>query len=388
MRLKSSVCFAFLCAGSSLFMPAVFADRALDPAALPVANDASPVAGIVEENVPGWIWRDTVTIEDTLFHGGAAVAGGPNCYGSFTFHGTGVEVFAIAGPAVVAEGRAHKPGRIKVLLDGKPQTEISLYRSSDQSDVSVFKATKLSDGNHVLELQAVGGWIAVDYLKIEGPASSSGGDVGGDGGSAGIDFSQGFGSAAGLKFNGFARPYGNGILLTDGQGNEASSMFFTRPVAAKTFTTRFRFQFAKDTLGDGLTFCLQNNRPAALGPWGGEMAYKGIDNSVAVKFDLFDNFGEGKNSTGVYFDGAYPALPAVDLAQSGIDLHAGDPIDVVITYNGKTLKVKETDVVTLATAAQSYQIDIPLYTGPRAYAGFTASMGGAISTLYLNSWTM
>jgi len=343
-----------------------------------------PVDGIIDENAPGWVWRGSVAVSDPMLHGGAAMAGGPNCYGSYTFQGTGVEVFCIKGPAVTADGRAHKSGRIQVSIDGKLRSETSLYSSTSQDNVSAFKIDNLPNGNHVLELEAAGGWIAVDYIKVAVPAAISG--TGGAG--ANINFGQGFSDVSEVKFNGSARPYGNGILMTNGQGNEVGSIFFMRQVNTEKFTARFRFQFAKDTQGDGLTFCLQSAGPSAVGAWGGEMGYKGIDRSVAVKFDLFDNYGEGRNSTGIYFNGAYPALPAADLAASGIDLHAGNPVDVVISYDGKLLKVKETDAVTQATAAQSYQIDIPLYTGRRAYAGFTASMGGAISTSFIQSWTM
>jgi len=36
----------------------------------------------------------------------------------------------------------------------------------------------------------------------------------------------------------------------------------------------------------------------------------GIATSVAVKFDLYDNSGEGTNSTGIYVNGASPTMPA------------------------------------------------------------------------------
>lgn len=362
--------------------PAARGDRAIDP---PSSSATSASTLTVEESAPGWTWRGAIPISDSQFHGGTAMAGGPNLDGFYTFHGSAVTVIGVGGPAVFADGRSHKSGKLRVILDGHQQLDASLYRPSGPESVSAFKIDNLTDANHVLEVQAIGGWIALDYVIIGGIAVDAGNTPAP---ATHIDFSRGFANASDLKFNGYARSYGSGILMTDGHGNEASSIFFSRPVQTASFTTHFRFQFASNTAGDGLTFCLQGNGPAAIGAWGGEMGYKGIDRSIAVKFDLFDNFGEGKNSTGLFANGAYPALPATDLTRSGIDLHNGNPIDVTISYDGKVLTVSECDAVTRATASQTYTIDIPACTGTRAYAGFTASMGGAISTLFISTWTM
>ena len=69
---------------------------------------------------------------------------------------------------------------------------------------------------------------------------------------------------------------------------------------------------------------IQNAGLAALGPAGGGLGY-GPDNisnptyssnapiakSVAIKFDMVNNAGEGTNSTGSYTDGSSPTVPAV-----------------------------------------------------------------------------
>jgi hypothetical protein len=47
----------------------------------------------------------------------------------------------------------------------------------------------------------------------------------------------------------------------------------------------------------------------------------GIGSSVAVKFDLYNNAGEGNNSTGLYTDGTSPTTPATTLG-SGVNLHS------------------------------------------------------------------
>jgi hypothetical protein len=82
-----------------------------------------------------------------------------------------------------------------------------------------------------------------------------------------------------------------------------------------------------------------------------------------VKFDLFNNAGEGANSTGLYINGAAPTTPATDLTQSGVQLHSGNPFRVHMTYDGTTLTVTITDTVTGATATQNYAVNIPATVG-------------------------
>jgi Bacterial lectin len=75
----------------------------------------------------------------------------------------------------------------------------------------------------------------------------------------------------------------------------------------------------------------------AIGMAGGGLGYQGIGSSVAVKFDLYSNAGEGVDSTGFYTNGAAPTVPAVDMTASGVNLHSGDILQAHITYDGTTL---------------------------------------------------
>ncbi len=135
---------------------------------------------------------------------------------------------------------------------------------------------------------------------------------------------------------------------------------------------------------------IQNSGPTALGPNGGDLGYAGIGNSVAVKFDLYNNAGEGSDSTGLYLDGAVPEnVGSVDLSSTGINLHAGDPIQADITYSGSTLTVLLTDTVTGATAVQNYTVNVESVVGAAtAYFGFTGATGGASAAQGIDSWTV
>jgi hypothetical protein len=114
----------------------------------------------------------------------------------------------------------------------------------------------------------------------------------------------------------------------------------------------------------------------------------GLANSVAVKFDLYNNAGEGNNSTGLYQGGASPTFPAVDLTGSGINLQSGDPIQATLTYDGTTLTEVLTDLTTGGTFSASYTVDIPRAVGGNtAYVGFTAGTGAYTTVQDIQTWT-
>jgi hypothetical protein len=205
-----------------------------------------------------------------------------------------------------------------------------------------------------------------------------------------VNDSNGFTSAAGLTFDGGATIAGTALQLTDGGNFEARSVWNTTPVNVQTFTTDFMFQItpATPSASDGFTFTIQNMGLTADGGIGGALGYQSITPSVAVKFDLFNNSGEGVNSTGFYTDGVAPTVPATDLTPSGINLHSGDIMHAHLTYDGATLTLTLTDTVTGAVFTAADAIDIPTTVGSNtAFVGFTAGTGGTVSTQSILNWT-
>ena len=206
-----------------------------------------------------------------------------------------------------------------------------------------------------------------------------------------VDLGGGFAGAGGeVALNGNAQINGSNLELTDGGGSEASSAFSNTLAYVAGFSTSFNFQITPGTnpTADGMTFTIQGVGTNALGQGGGGLGYAGIDNSVAIKFDLYDNAGEGIDSTGIYTDGAYPDIPAIDLTGTGIDLHSGDVFNVAMNYDGSTLNVTITDTNTLASASQSYSVNIPSIVGSTsAYVGFTGGTGGLTAVQNVQSWT-
>ncbi len=203
-----------------------------------------------------------------------------------------------------------------------------------------------------------------------------------------IDFSQGFTLAQGpMQFNGSTDLDDIRLQLTNGGLDEASSAFYATRVNIQSFTTDFTFQLSNPA-ADGVTFTIQNVGPTALGGGGGYLGYGLIPKSVAIKFDLYNNDGEGSNSTGLYLNGAAPTVPAINLTGTGISLHSGDFMDAHITYNGTDLTMSLTDAVTLASWSTSWPINIPaIVGGDTAYVGFTGGTGGLSSSQKFTYWT-
>ena len=216
-----------------------------------------------------------------------------------------------------------------------------------------------------------------------------------------INFASGFTGENSLTLNAGAVIAGSRLRLTDGGGTEARSAFFTAPVNVAQFTSDFSFQLTNPS-GDGFTFTIQGVGATAVGPSGGGLGY-GPDNvtnpssspntpitkSIAVKFDLYSNAGEGPDSTGSYTNGASPTTPAMDMTSSGVNLHSGDVFDVHITYNGTTLTWTITDATTAKTFTASVAVNIPgLVGGNTAFVGFTAGTGGSTATQEIIAWTL
>jgi hypothetical protein len=209
-----------------------------------------------------------------------------------------------------------------------------------------------------------------------------------------INYGLGFATDAGLQLNGSADLDDSRLQLTNGGANEASSAFYTTPIDIRNFTTDFTIQIS-DAVADGMTFTIQNSTAgaSAIGLLGGNLGYgggtKGIQKSVAIKFDIYSNSGEGTDSTGLYQNGASPILPAIDMTSSGVILLSGDAIAAHIVYNGTTLTMTLTDAIVNETFTQSWTVNIPSIVGGNlAYVGFTGGSGGKSSSQKVESWTL
>ncbi|HUE43826.1 MAG TPA: chitobiase/beta-hexosaminidase C-terminal domain-containing protein [Candidatus Sulfotelmatobacter sp.] len=237
--------------------------------------------------------------------------------------------------------------------------------------------------------------IATSGSLSTSPQASASYGIGVAAGSA-PNFPVGFSSSASvMTFNGSTTLDDTRLQLTSGATNQAGSAWFNTPQNIQNFTNDFTFQLSNPS-ADGMTFTIQNTGLTALGPAGGGLGYgpsdpggaTGIGKSIAIKFDLYDNDGEGNNSTGLYTNGASPTVPATNLTPSNINLHSGDEFSVHMVYNGTTLSMTITDGVTGAIFTTSWTVNISsIVGGNTAYLGFTGGTGGLSSSQKIENWT-
>jgi hypothetical protein len=214
--------------------------------------------------------------------------------------------------------------------------------------------------------------------------------AGSGGGTSVVNFASGFTGNPQLSLLQGAAIVGDALEVTNGGNFENGAAWFPTQVGVARFTTDFDFQItpAGPQASDGFTFTLQNTGLSATGGIGGALGYGGIQKSVAIKFDTFNNAGEGTNSTGFFTGGVDPTVPASDLTASGIDLHNGDVLHAHVTYDGATLTLVLSDPQTNAQFTLSQALDIPgAVGGATAFVGFTGGTGGTVSTQKILTWT-
>ena len=230
-----------------------------------------------------------------------------------------------------------------------------------------------------------------------------------------IDHSNGFTANGELAANGSATFVGSEAALLNGSANEAGSLFSRNLVNIAQFTSTFEFQTTAGDTADGITFCIQGVSPTALGGSGSALGYGGqstaepeiawdtldtsrsgrpnafaagdsITNSVALKFDLFQNTGDPSDDcAGLYVNGAQP-IGGFDLTPF-VDLHSGDLFEATMTYDGTKLDVVLSDLDTGQNVDLNYTVSIPTFVGSsEAYVGFTGGTSDFATTADILTW--
>ncbi|MBN8509576.1 MAG: PEP-CTERM sorting domain-containing protein [Burkholderiales bacterium] len=217
-----------------------------------------------------------------------------------------------------------------------------------------------------------------------------------------IDYPD-FSSTAGLQINGHAAQVGSVLRITPANYSRAGSAFSTNTVSlasGASFSTYFQFRFTNpggshdgQGLGaDGLTFVVQtvaNN----VGGAGGGIGYLGINNSVGVEFDTWNNGGGDNNSSnhvGINVNGSVSSLALTEVTEA--DMNGGDVWNAWVDYNSSTqlLEARLSLSASRPTAALvSLTRDIAADLGStNAYVGFTSGTGAAFADHDVLRWTL
>ncbi len=210
-------------------------------------------------------------------------------------------------------------------------------------------------------------------------------------------FPAGFSNASDLVLNGSAEIADGSLELVRDTAFEVGSAYFPTALDVNSFTSDFDFRISRG-YEEGFIFVIQSEGVHAIGSGGGGLGYgpalpggggNRIKPSVAIKFDLHSDAGEGSNSTGIYLNGASPTSPSINLAPAGINLHAGHTFHVHMLYAGATLTATITDLTQYRVWTQLFSVDLRKVLGtPDAYFGFTAAIGDLYDSLQIRNWTM
>jgi len=202
--------------------------------------------------------------------------------------------------------------------------------------------------------------------------------------SGGVAFNA---AANGWSLQGTTPPVmGDGTLqLTASLGSTARSAFMTTALNVGAFVASYIYT---DTTGsggaDGVTFCIQNSGPSALGGGGGGLGYSGITPSVALAFNIYS-----PNTQGIgLLQGGAVTTPFTPIGAVGVGANT-DPIQVNLSYNGAVLSATFKDTVSGATYSTNLTVNIPSILGSSTgYFGFTGADGGVASTQVISSFSM
>ncbi len=209
------------------------------------------------------------------------------------------------------------------------------------------------------------------------------------------------GEAAIINSSGPVYYNGQNVLRLTDYFWQVGSAFLTNPVNMGpdySFSSYFTFQFT-NTMGisdsdgpgaDGITFTLQTVGSNVVGGVGGNLGYWGINPSVGIEFDTWDNRaqdGWNGNHVGIDVDGSMFSLARYNVATR---MNNGAIWYAWIDYNGTNdlLEVRLSQTASRPiNPILSYTIDLPSILGsPYVYVGFTAATGGDSENHDIRSW--
>ncbi len=214
------------------------------------------------------------------------------------------------------------------------------------------------------------------------------------GSSAAIVLFNDFSDTSGLTLNGNAAAAstsdGSVLRLTRAAPDQSGSAFSSATINASTFSTFFQFRITEpggplfdgntDSGADGLVFVVQSVS-SSIGGIGAGIGYAGINKSVGVEFDTWNNSfnnDPGSNHVGIVTNGNVNHGAGAPFTQPvATRFDDGNIWSVWIDYDGTNLEVRANQTgLRPGIALLSRALDIASILGQNtAYVGFTSGTG-------------
>lgn len=183
------------------------------------------------------------------------------------------------------------------------------------------------------------------------------------------------------------------LRLTPGGYRQSGSAWSTTKLdVTRSFESKFKVYLHHFRPGaDGIAFVVQTAGPRALGGWGGGIGYRGIEPSLAVEFDIYQNpYDPSGNHLAVVLGGNPDYQDSV--IESPIALY-GKPFNARVVYDaGQHLLqvyVKALSAGSRESLVLEQEIDLARHVGgDAAWVGFTGSTGTGLSKQDIYSWTV
>ncbi len=211
------------------------------------------------------------------------------------------------------------------------------------------------------------------------------------------------------------------VQVTDDVSDEHNTVFYLSPqVVTGAWTATFTFQVSGTKMADGAAFVIHNDPKGATAgtaqDGGSALGYQGIDNSIALAFNVYSrsnplHIGTGhpgeidllflSNALGsVNQPGGTYANDPTQTASTPFSISSGDPIQVTLTYDPVQTLLTQTilDTANGGTDTYTYTVDIALIVGAddrnsqtfvpgTAFVGFTGGTGGAHAIQTFSNFT-
>jgi Bacterial lectin/PA14 domain/PEP-CTERM motif len=179
-----------------------------------------------------------------------------------------------------------------------------------------------------------------------------------------------------------------GILnLTTAANDEATSAWFNTPQSVSNFTASFTYDFLGGTTNpaDGFAFVLQNSGLSALGGGGGALGYVGINNSVALGFDLWNNNTAGTVTNSTFSASGYLGFNNYQNTAPVSLRDTVNTVDITVAFRDGVFTETLTQGANIYTRSAFYNVSDRV--GSTGFIGFTGGTGGANAGQSISNFT-